>query len=240
MKNKLIIGLTGMALVTACSDDSATPLSTEENQLQVALYAKPDVLVETFNHHTQQVEEIPLAYNRQVFVDLDASTDTENADTTGVHYNDNDYKAFDLWETGGDAVTGPAGWDIVFAYYNGKTMNPETQEEVPYMMTGALLNKGQVKALKITEETAGYVAYDVLNHEAASALTLGNDLHTVGSDWKYVDFQDNYRFKIVANQYYLIETTDGVLFKLAFTGFYSDSDGTKGFPKFKFERLIAE
>ncbi|MGL1886359.1 MAG: HmuY family protein [Reichenbachiella sp.] len=240
IKNKLVIGILSATIFVACEEEKVTPpLSTEENEMQVPLHGSPEVFAEGFNHATQQIEQIPLSYNRQVFIDLDAVSETSNADTLGLHYNDDAYTAFDIWEDGQDVADGMVGWDIVLAHYNGRTEDPGTGEDVPYMVTGALINKGVVKALKITTDSEGFVSYATLTYQDAVSLTLSEEVDVIGSDWKVFDFA-TYLYQIVEDQYYVIETTDGVFFKLVFTSFYCDVDGSKGFPKFKFERLIAE
>ncbi len=241
MKYTLLITLLSMVVFMACEEEeTVAPLSTAENELQVALYGNPEVLIEGFNHQTQQVEMVALDYNRQVFVDLDAATDDTTADTLGLHYNDTNFTHFDLWEDGADVAAGTSGWDLVFARYNGRVDDGSgTGTMTEYIVTGALINKGTTKAVKVTSESTNFVSYDALTYDDAMAMTLSSEVDAIGHDWKALDFS-TFLFAIVENQYYVIESTDGVLFKLAFTGFYDDETGTKGFPKFKFERLIAE
>lgn len=229
----------------SCTEDevSIPVLDDSSYTLQTPLYSTPDVYEEGFNHHTQQVEQVKLSYNRQVFVNLDAANATTDADTLGYHYNDSEYVKLDVWDPAKDTAEGNEGWDIVLAYYNGKTFNPDTNEEVPYMMTGALINKGEAKAVRLNKteieaEGQTFVSYEDVSYEDAMKLTLSSDIDVIGSDWKKLNFA-TFTYEIVADQYYIIESTDGVFFKLAFTSFYNDAL-EKGFPTFKFQRLIAE
>lgn len=245
MKKSIFASILCSFALFSCSENepSVPVLDDSSYSLQVSLYSTPDVYEEGFNHHTQQVEQVKLGYNRQVFVNLDAASTASNADTLGYHYNDAEYVKLDVWNTEKDHAEGNEGWDIVLAYYNGKTFNPETNTEVPYMMTGALINKGEVKAVRLNKEeieTEGqtFISYDDVSYEDAMSLTLSTDVDAIGSDWKALNFQ-TFTYEIVADQYYIIETNDGVFFKLAFTSFYND-DLEKGFPIFKFQRLIAE
>ncbi|WP_044206299.1 HmuY family protein [Flammeovirga sp. OC4] len=247
MKKSIFASLLLSAALFSCSEEdtvtvpSIPPLDGSSYTLQVPLYSTPDVYEEGFNHHTQQVEEVKLSYNRQVFVDLDAASLTSNADTLGYHYNDEEYVKFDVWDTEKDHAEGSEGWDIVLAYYNGKAH--DGTEYVPYMMTGALVNKGETKAIRLNKEELEeggetFISYDEVSYADAMNLTLSSEVDAIGSDWKALDFA-TFTYKIVENQYYIIETTDGVFFKLAFTGFYND-DLEQGYPAFKFQRLIAE
>ncbi|AZQ60890.1 hypothetical protein EI427_01275 [Flammeovirga pectinis] len=243
---KLVTLFIASLFITACTDDNnepSVPEDTSSHEIQVALYSTPDVEVEMIGHDGQPAKT-KLSYNRQVFVDLDAATETTNADTLGYHWNDAKYTHFDLWETGKDVAEGSQGWDLALAYYNGKTLDPSSGTEVPYMMTGGLINKGEVKAIRLNKEEIEaegqtFVAYNNITYADANKLSLNEDVDAIGSDWKALDFA-TFTYQIVADQYYIIESSDQKLYKLAFTGFYSDEDGTKGFPKFKFQRLIAE
>ncbi|MDW7692917.1 HmuY family protein [Flammeovirgaceae bacterium SG7u.111] len=244
MKKQLFTILIGaVALLTSCGEDDPDPLFSGENEVQVSLYSKPDVTIQTTDHSGNPIDQT-LSYNRQVFVDLDAVSETTGADTMAVHYSDASYTHFDLWTAGADEATGSEGWDIVLAWYNGKAFDPSTSTYIPYMMTGALINKGVVQALKlnkeaIEEEGKTFISYDDVTFDDAEGMTLSADVAAIGEDWKKLNFS-NFQYEMVADQYYIIKSTNGVYFKLAFTGFYSDNDGTKGFPKFKFERILAE
>ena len=194
-----------------------------------------------FNHHTQEIEQIQLDYNREVFVDLDAASSTSNADTLGVHYNDSDYVKLDVWDAENDTAQGIDGWDIVFANYNGKT-DDGSGTLVPYRLTGALINKGKVTAIRLNKEElesegGSFVSYDAISYEVAHEIALSAEVDAVGSDWKILDFA-TFTYKMVDDQYYLIKTTEGVLFKLSFTSFYNENLD-KGHPAFKFQRIIA-
>lgn len=244
MKKSIFASLVLSVLLFSCTEEDTVtipPLDDSSYALQVSLYSTPDVYEEGFNHQTQQVEQVKLSYNRQVFVNLDAASASSNADTLGVHYNDEAYVKLDVWDTEKDHAEGSEGWDIVLAYYNGKTH--DGTELVPYMMTGALINKGEVKAIRLNkeeleEEGQSFVSYEDVTYEDAMKLSLSSEVDAIGSDWKVLDFL-TFTYKIVENQYYIIETTEGVYFKLAFTSFYND-DLEKGYPAFKFQRLIAE
>lgn len=244
MKNSIIASLLCAFVLFSCGENNdliiAPNLDSSSKILQVALYNSPDVYEEGFNHHTQTIEQIKLDYNRQVFVDLDAASSTSNADTLGVHYSDADFVKLDVWDVEKDNAQGIDGWDLVLANYNGKT-DDGTGTLVPYRLTGALINKGKVTAIRLNKaalENNGdtYVSYDEISYDIANTITLSADVDAIGSDWKVLDFA-TFTYKMVEEQYYIIKTTEGVLFKLAFTGFYND-DLDKGHPSFKFQRIL--
>ena len=233
-------------LLFSCNQQDEEPIITKldgtSKSLQVAIYASPDIYEVGFNHHTQKEEKIKLSYNRQVFVDLDAISETKEANVLGVHYNDESYVKLDVWDTEKDHASGIDGWDIVLSPYNGKTDNG-SGVLVPYILTGALINKSVVKALRINKsetELRGdtYISFDEINYEDASRLELSSEVDAIGSDWKKLDFS-TFTYKMVENQYYIIKTSEGVFFKLTFTSFYND-DLEKGYPEFKFQRILKE
>ncbi|NLR89860.1 HmuY family protein [Flammeovirga agarivorans] len=241
---KLVTILSAIALLSSCNEESTpvVPEDTSSHDLQVSLYGLPVVTIEKEQYPGGPVTEVELDYNRQVYIDLDAASADTNADTTGIHWNDAGYVQFDI-PGGVDTAEGSEGWDIVMTYYNGYTSDGEGGQ-VPYYMTGGLVNKGTAKALRLNkaeleEEGQTFVAYNDVTFEDASALTLSSSADAIGSDWKALDFE-TFTYKIVEDQYYIVESSEGKLYKLTFTDFYSEEDGTKGFPKFKFQRLIAE
>lgn len=248
MKNSIITSILCSFLLMACGEDknSIVPgepeLDGSSYSLQVSLHSSPEVFVEGFNHYTQQVEQIQLDYNQQVFVDLDAASETSNGDILEVHYNDEAYVSLDVWDTDKDDAQGLDGWDIVLAYYNGKT-DDGTGTLVPYNLTGGLINKSESKAIRLNKEemeaaNETYIGYDDITYDDALKITLSEEVDAVGSDWKKFDFA-TYSYTTVENQYYIIKSTEDVFFKLAFTSFYDDNLD-KGNPKFVFQRILAE
>lgn len=246
MKNSIITLLLISFVLYSCGEDKEPiiiqPLDSSSKTLQVAIYSSPDVYTEGYNHNTQQVEQIKLDYNRQVFVDLDAASSTSNADTLAVHYNDSEYVKFDVWDEENDHAQGLDGWDIALAPYNGR-VDVGTGELVEYSVTGALINKGVVSAIRINKEeleadNGTFVAYEDITYKIASEISLSEEVDAIGHDWKSFSFA-TYTFEIVEYQYYIIKSTEGELFKLAFTSFYSE-DLDKGYPKFMFQRIVDE
>lgn len=248
MKNSIITSIQCAFLLLACGEENS-PIIPEDASLdgstfslQVSLHSSPEVFVEGFNHHTQQVEQIQLDYNRQVFVDLDAASETSNADVFGVHYNSDDFVKLDVWDTTKDHAQGIDGWDIVLANYNGRTDNG-SGVLVPYSLTGALINKGKTSAIRLNKQeleaaNETYISFEDITYADALKISLSDEVDAIGSDWKKLDFA-TFSFNIVEDQYYIIKSTEGVFFKLAFTSFY-DENLDKGNPKFLFQRILEE
>jgi hypothetical protein len=247
MKNSIITSILCSFLLMACSEDTDPIILQEPGldgssySLQVSLHSSPEVFEEGFNHHTQQVEQIQLDYNRQVFVDLDAASETSNADVLGVHYNEDSFVKLDVWDDTKDHVEGIDGWDIVLSNYNGRVDSQGTL--VPYGVTGALINKGKVQAIRlhkeeIEEQGGTFISYDAITYDQAVEFTLDSEVDAIGHDWKSYSFASS-SFVMIEDQYYIIKSTEGLYFKLAFTSFYDDNLD-KGNPKFIFQRILAE
>jgi len=228
MKNSIITSILCSFLLMACGEDTDPIIPQEPGldgssySLQVSLHSSPEVFVEGFNHHTQQVEQIQLDYNRQVFVDLDAASETSNADVLGIHYNDDAFVKLDVWDDTKDHAQGIDGWDIVLSNYNGRLDNQGTL--VLYSVTGALVSKGNVQAIRLNKEeieaaNGTFTSYDDITYEQAVQLTLDSEVDAIGHDWKSYSFASS-SFIIVEDQYYIVKSTEGVFFKFAFTSFY--------------------
>jgi hypothetical protein len=244
---KSILTITSLAFVLFSCTEKDDPiieptLDGSSKSVQVAIYSSPDVYEEGFNHQTQQVEEIKLSYNTQVYVDLDTASEDTDVKTLSVHYNDENYVKLDVWDTDKDHATGTEGWDIVLAPYNGRA-DDGSGTLIPYEVTGALINKGNVTALRLNKteleaENDTFISYNDITYADAENLTLSAEVDAIGHDWKALDFA-TFTYKMVEDQYYIIKTTEGVYFKLAFTSFYNDNL-EKGFPEFKFQRILLE
>jgi len=248
MKNSIMTSILCSFLLMACGEDNDSIIPQEPDldgssySLQLSLHSSPEVFVEGFNHHTQQVEQIQLDYNRQVFVDLDAASETSNADVLGVHYSEDSFVKLDVWDHTKDHAQGIDGWDIVLANYNGRTDNG-SGTLVPYSLTGALIHKDKVQATRLNKQeieavNGTFISYEDMTYDKAIKITLSSEVDAVGSDWKKFAFS-TYTYDIVENQYYLIKTTEGVLFKLTFTSFYNENLD-KGNPKCMFQRILPE
>ncbi|HLP51122.1 MAG TPA: HmuY family protein [Chitinophagales bacterium] len=134
-----------------------------------------------------------------------------------------------------DMVTGktvayepaPQDYDIVFTRY--RYIFYEEAGVTPYLVNGALLNPVNTLGLKSDSTNFEKVDYEMIKDRP---LTAAEDI--IGYDWKYYDF-DLSLYTIVPHLF-IVKDAGGNLWKLQFYDFYNDA-GTKGYPKFKFQRL---
>lgn len=232
---KKVVAVFAMTMILfSCDKKDETPIEEipSVGEMQVALYEQPDVYIEKEQYPGGPIVETLLKYNRQVFVDFDKS----EVETLGYHWNDDAYVKLDLWEAGMDTAAGIPGWDLVFSYYNGKLYMGA--EAMPYYVVGALSNYGEgVSIAKLVKEDMGdsFITYENMTHDLALNYSFSDDVDALGHDWKRFDMGSG--TYLINDQYYIVRTSEGQLFKLKFTDFLSD-EGQDGYPKFSFEKLM--
>jgi hypothetical protein len=79
------------------------------------------------------------------------------------------------------------------------------------------------------------MGFEALEMATAAGVPLRNESDVIGYDWKLIDL-DSGVYEVLDNLY-LIQTVEGNLYKLSFTGFY-DAQGQQGAPIFKAARLF--
>ena len=119
-------------------------------------------------------------------------------------------------------------WDLLFTQYTYIFF--ETEEVTPYQVTGVLLNRNNVLAIKESD-----ITFDKIDLEYAASSILSDKNDVIGYDWKEFNLSEGF-YSVYPDQIYIIKDIEGIYYKLHFTGFYSDS-GEKGAPKFEFQKL---
>jgi hypothetical protein len=112
-------------------------------------------------------------------------------------------------------------WDLLFTHYTYYFVN----EDLQYLVSGALLNPYQVSAAKVIDQS--YAAMDL---GIASSYEFKTESDVIGYDWKAFDLE-NGTYNVMDNLY-LIQTSEANIYKFSFTGFY-DPTGAQGAPIFK-------
>ena len=118
-------------------------------------------------------------------------------------------------------------WDLHFTQYMHLFVSDSSF--TPYLVTGVLLNRYEVEAVKIDS-----IDFQKITREHALMAKYKKGMNTIGYDWKYYDFQDG--FIIHPNISYLITDHEERYYKLRFLNFYN-SAGEKGAPQFEFQEL---
>jgi hypothetical protein len=121
-----------------------------------------------------------------------------------------------------------ASWDLQFCLFNHTfyDQNPA----LPYTVNGVLLN--QYNTVAFRDSTKNYLD---INFDYAKNLNFGNNLETIGYDWKIYD-RDKSIYIANKNYSHIVKNQFGYLFKIRFLDFYS-ATGVKGSPKFEFQAL---
>ncbi len=115
-------------------------------------------------------------------------------------------------------------WDLEFTQYMHTFRDPYT----PYLVVGVLLNP--VSTQGAVDSTS---AFEKIDRTVAQNFKLTNQPDVIGYSWKI--FTGNI-FKVQLKYNYIIQNQKNQFFKMRFVDFY-DSRGTKGTPKFEFQRL---
>lgn len=118
-------------------------------------------------------------------------------------------------------------WVLWFTSYLESLINGA--DTIPYLVTGVLINTSGVAVARDTTH-----GFREITREFAEQLDYTQERNRIGYDWKFYDFDLGYLVNPEIN--YLIQDHFGLFYKLHFIDFY-DSTGTKGSPKFEFQRL---
>jgi hypothetical protein len=115
-------------------------------------------------------------------------------------------------------------WDLQFTQYMHTFREPYT----PYLVVGVLLNPHNTQGVADSS-----LVFEKIDRSVAQNLKLTPKSDVIGYDWKA--FIGNI-YKIQLRYNYIVQNQKGMLFKMRFVDFY-DNRGTKGTPKFEFQRL---
>lgn len=118
-------------------------------------------------------------------------------------------------------------WDIVFTRYRHIYRD---LDNYPYVLNGVLSNPAGVA---VAADSVN--AFDNITAEVAGSILKSTARDIIGFDWKVYDFAES-KYVINARKNYIIQTRNGMVFKLRFTGFYN-KDRVRGNPSFETVRL---
>jgi len=171
----------------------------------------------------------------QFFKGRVANIDGSNEQTITIN-KDNAYNfAFLKWHDT-EAITTPLvepkkdTWDLVFTQFVHVFYEPSFMR---YSVVGCLTNPYQTKSLLVKEQS-----FNEINIVSAQNLTLSTDRDEIGHDWKQFVFTPAPGVFLVDNtKNYVIETQEGLFYKLRFVDFYDPSTGEKGTAVFEYVPL---
>jgi hypothetical protein len=132
-------------------------------------------------------------------------------------------------------------WDLEMTTTSNYFFDRENNETVPYKFKDySIMNYGNVKvaSVDVTEEVT-YVDFTIND---ALALTLENNRLGIGGTWRKFDFA-SFSYTINPDIFYVIEDTEGNLYKLQFTRMLcveAACAGERGYPEFTYELLKDE
>jgi hypothetical protein len=120
-------------------------------------------------------------------------------------------------------------YDLLFTQYT-TLLYTEEGAAYPYLVTGVLLNRNRVAAIKDSLQVFTSVSLETVN-----AIPLSSALDVIGYDWKTFDFTAG-SYTVRTGIFYVIRDKSGYLYKLRFIGFYNEK-GEKGYPVIEYQLL---
>ncbi|WP_430817812.1 HmuY family protein [Carboxylicivirga sp. RSCT41] len=118
-------------------------------------------------------------------------------------------------------------WDLLFTKYHGTTQTSDGQS-TGYDMTGILLNmEGGMKVAEMVYDESSDInavskAFADLIISDVEGLSYSDDIETIGSDWKVLDFA-TFQFNVLTNKFFIIKMASGDYYKLRVISFYGDT-----------------
>lgn len=118
-------------------------------------------------------------------------------------------------------------WDLLFTQY---TYVFEEEGNIPYVVTGVLLNRHETFAIEDS-----LLTFDEIDLESAQGMEFQTRLDVPGYNWKTYNFNTS-SYIIHDQKSYVIKTQSEEYYKLRFLDYYNEF-GESGSPKFEFQRL---
>jgi len=120
-------------------------------------------------------------------------------------------------------------YDLLFTQYT-TLLFTDQGAAYPYLVTGVLLNRNGIEAIKDSLLDFNSVTLGNVN-----TIPLSSALDVIGYDWKKFDFTAG-SYTVRTGIFYVIRDKSGYLYKLRFIGFYNKS-GEKGYPVIEYQSL---
>lgn len=120
-------------------------------------------------------------------------------------------------------------YDLVFTQYT-TLLFTSAGEAYPYLVTGVLLNRNGIEAIKDSLLDFNSVIMGNVN-----TIPLSSAWDVIGYDWKKFDFTAG-SYTVRTGIFYVIRDKSGYLYKLRFIGFYNNK-GEKGYPVIEYQSL---
>ncbi|MCC6185895.1 MAG: HmuY family protein [Chitinophagaceae bacterium] len=119
-----------------------------------------------------------------------------------------------------------AEWDIVFTKYTYYYSDLDMR----YSVVGAVVNSYNTNA-GLLDSISSFESIDLAQ---AAKVSLSPFKGAIGFEWKTYDINSG-KFTVNASKLYVIQSSDGLLYKMRFIDFYKS--GIKGNPQWEYQRL---
>ncbi|MCR9252632.1 MAG: hypothetical protein NXI20_19585 [bacterium] len=127
-----------------------------------------------------------------------------------------------------------SSWDIAFTTYTATT-TLDGMTFVPFKYNDYVIqNRNTEGVAQVLTETGA--SYDSFSAEDAADLDFSGDVNSIGSSWRYLDFQ-TFTYFVSEDRFYVIKDPEDNLYKLKFTRMLDATTGERGFPQIQYELL---
>lgn len=163
------------------------------------------------------------------YADINASTFESIDISKDEVYNfvsfdlDNGLSAGEPTKNSWDLMYGSFTHVINFGYY------------LPYAYNDyVIINRNHTKVTEVLTEEA--ITYDTFERSDANDLTLSSAQNTIGSNWRNGGGPSSPP-SLKEDRFYVLEDSDGNIYKLKFTSMFSADNGERGYTEIQFELL---
>ena len=169
-----------------------------------------------------------ISVDKQKYVIAVEKKGDKNAQTFEIQKDINRNFSYFSFNTNAQVIIEPNknDWDLMFTQY----IHTFSEPYQPYLVTGVLLNPYNTFAA--VDSTIDFNKIDI---NVAQNMQLRQASDVIGYNWKEYGFTGTI-YKIFSHWNYVVRNSKGIYFKLHFIDFY-DAQGTKGHPKFEFQKL---
>jgi hypothetical protein len=120
-------------------------------------------------------------------------------------------------------------YDLLFTQYS-TLLYTSLGAAYPYIVTGVLLNRNGIEAIKDS-----ILDFNAVTLGNVNTLPLSAAMDEIGYDWKTFNFNAG-SYTVRTGIFYIIRDKSGYLYKLRFIGFYNNK-GDKGYPVIEYQAL---
>ncbi len=237
---KFMILLAAVALMTSCSDDDEkiTPKDYGMKTFSADMKYQPEEGGMSHDFNCKQQTYFKLGQNNAVAVGEFGTDSWTRFDLLPKLPKEKDKNGAGLPEIDNpnyNVTTTVKGWDLLFTQYVGDAYNGHGPEGniMPYFLAGVLINTANVQVglhkyeeSEIPEDIAK--AFADLKLSDVANVEYSGKIDAIGTSFRaLIGMPPTYKLRL--NNFYIIKTNNGDIYKLRFIGYYGETQKDKVF-----------